>query len=399
METIKIGFDDDPFVKNQYEEEEDEERDGPKVKCEIKPPYISPERYEKVKATFDHVVVHEFDDDYHRTEEERKAKNAYYETFKRLKKAKKTYRRIDEYVEVMRIALQCLDAVAENNGIYDPEKFKMMFLNGEIYINGLEFPKYKGKDRKSYSWSYIAEFILGNGDPSELVADRGANMLTHEELAEARERLFTPEELKKLDSTDEEDKDIKVLSEKKLRKIIKAQPEFATILKEHRRYMKEVEKKNSIYDQYLASDMIESDIEMIAKYDAKHGYVSDDDVPEFNGNLLDDKEYAKYLYELKEYEDNHIKENYRGKMMSIAEIRAHDIKDMLEKGGWDIRALYDNKEREKKINRDRKRDELKKKKLKKKLAEIDRRNSKRDDDNISSKKKKKKKKKSSSEDE
>ena len=115
--------------------------------------------------------------------------------------------------------------------------------------------------------------------------------------------------------------------------------------------------------------------------------------------MLDDKEYAKYLYELKEYEDNHIKENYHGKMMSIAEIRAHDIKDMLEKGGWDIRALYDNKEREKKINRDRKRDELKKKKLKKKLAEIDRRNSKRDDDNISSKKKKKKKKKSSSEDE
>lgn len=400
MDTIKIGFDDDPIIRNQYEEDEyDEQRDGPKVKCEIKPVYISPERYEKVKATFDHVVVHEFDDEYHRTEEERKAKNAYYETFKRLKKAKRTYRRIDEYVEVMRIALECLNAVAENNGIYDPDEFKKMFLNGEIYINGLEFPKYKGKDRKNYSWSYIAEFILGDGDPSELVADTGANILTTEEYDEAKKRLFTPEEIKELEATDGEDKPIEALSDKKLKKLIKAQPEFAYILKEYRRSEKERDKRNAIYDRYLASDMVMDEIEMIARYDAKHGIISSDDIPEFKGNMMKDKDYDRYMYELNEFDDNHIKENYHGKMMTRAEARALDIKEMLENAGWDIRALYDNKDREKKLDKARKRDAIKKKKLKRKLAELDRRKQLRDGDDNITKKKKKKKKKSSDEDE
>lgn len=398
METIKIGFDDDPMVNNRYDEEEDDEqRDGPSVKCKIQPVYISPERYEKVKATFDHTVVHEFGDEYHKTEEERRAKNAYYETFKRLKKAKKTYRRIDEYVDVMRIALQCLDAVAENNGIYDPEEFKLMFLNGEIYINGLEFPKYKGKDRKNYSWTYIAEFIVSDRDSSELVAETGANMLTHEELEESRNRLFTPEELSVIDSSEEKTKSIKMLSGKSLKKIIKAQPDFAYILKEYRRSEKEQAKKNALYyDSHLASSMIMSDIEDIARYDAKHGFRSSDDIPEFHGDLMNDTDYSKYLYELKEFEDNQIKENYHGKMKTLAEIRELDIKEMLERGGWDIRALYDNKERERKLEKDRKRDKERKKRLMRKLAELDKREAKR---GSVSKKKKKKKKKSSDEDE
>ena len=99
------------------------------------PVKIPERRKAKILEEFEVVVVRDFGDDYHLSEEERKARNRFYDAFKVLRKAKRTYRRINEYVDVMREVLKCLDLVAKDNGIYDPDEFKRLFMKGEIYVN------------------------------------------------------------------------------------------------------------------------------------------------------------------------------------------------------------------------------------------------------------------------
>ena len=60
--------------------------------------------------------------------------------------------------------------------------------------------------------------------------------------------------------------------------------------------------------------------------------------------------------ELQEYEDENIKENYNGRMKSLSEIRELELKALLEENGWNIRALYNNKEKEEKLRKAMKRD-------------------------------------------
>ena len=415
METIKIGFDEIDMGGNPYEE--DELLQGPSMKMDIQPLTVSPERFQKMCKTFDHVVVHEFGDEYHLTEEERQAKNAYYETFKLLRKAKKSYNHIDEYVEVMRVALKCLDKVAENNGIYDPEEFKLMFLRGDIFITGLKFPKYKGRDKKNLSWEYIAEFIVSDRDPEELLP-KESEILTQDEIEDVRYKLFTKEELEYITrppTPEEEYEKLKIfdpdvddiegkpiaqeLTKKEMKELLRCQPEAQYVMKQLRRAQKAADRiDNMVYD------LVIDDLEDIAKYDKTHGYESSSEMPEFHGNILNDKDYKRYVYELNEYEENNIKENYGGKMRTISEIREAELKAALEKDGWDIRALYGNKEKEKKLKEARKRDEAEKRKLKKKLAQIDKRNKQRLGEEQylgggkNKKKKKKKKKKKNVED-
>jgi hypothetical protein len=344
------------------------------------------------------------------SEEEREAKNQFYSTFKILKKAKRKYRNIVEYVKVMRDALACLDAVAEKNGVYDPEEFKHLYFKGEIFINGLHFPKYVGKDKKNISWEYLAEFILGDADPSELIPDKNDDILNEEEMEERKLQLFTDEELSEImappsdeevqtemklfdvDTDSQNGRNVAVfLDDKATRKFIKAQPEFLNEVKEIKRSMKSEEHLLS-----FVSDLTMDDIEHIEAYDQRHNYVSTADMPEFKGDIMKDSDYHRYMQALKDYEDEYIKDNYHGRMKTLGEIRELELKAALEEGGWNIRALYNNKEKEEKLRKAMKRDRKREKKLKEQLIKIQNRNKKRrqmGDDINSSKKKKNKKKK------
>lgn len=121
-------------------------------------------------------------------------------------------------------------------------------------------------------------------------------------------------------------------------------------------------------------------------------------MPEFKGDMSSNKDYRKYIQKLQEYEDENIKQNYNGRMKSQEEIRELEMKAMLEENGWNIRALYHNKEKEERLKKAFKADKKKEKALKAKLIAIQDRNKRRrmgeiDEDGVSSKSKKKKKKK------
>lgn len=330
--------------------------------------HLSGQQREAYLKAYDCVVTHDFGDEYHLTEEERKKKNQYYDLFKPLRKMRHTIRRLDEYVVAMRQVMHCIDVISENNGLYDPEEFKNMVLRKEVTIFGLFFPKYKGKNRKTLSTDYLAEFIMSDKDPEELMLT-SSSITTLGSKEHLKEMMFTDEELDSLVETVESDRGeyinpdegwvVEGLSRKKNSSLIRNSPEIITAAKE----IKREAKKNSDMES-LAYDFTKDDIGKIQEYDMKRGYIdkNSDEIPRYKGGSVD-----KYIAELDDYERSHIKFNYHGRMFSIEEIEEIELKEMLSENGWNILAFANNRDETKKLNKIRKADEKREKKLKKKL--------------------------------
>ena len=383
--------------------------------------YLSPDRIAKMEATYGVAIVHDFGDEYHLTDEEREAQNNYYKLFARLNKCKRKYRKINEYVDCARISLQCLQSVADNNTVYTADEFMTMVLKEKIIVTGWFYPKYNGRDRKQLSWEYISEFILSDRPSEELLKQKSyeTEFLTEEELEEEAKILFDEEEYKKIFEEpdpekvfreevhvidlDEEELDenssIAVYADRdETKELLKAAPELLILAKEIRREMKSTEQLS----RYV-SDIRMEDIEAIEEYDNRRNIVSDSDIPVFTGDITSSKDYHKYLRALQMYEDTQIKENYAGKMRTKEEIKELQLKEALDSAGWNIRVLYDNQLREKKLKKAMKADKKREKKLKEQLTKVQNRSKRRmgidiDDDGSSKKKKKKKKNKIKMED-
>ena len=401
---INIGFDDDEVVN-----EEEDKKEGDKSKRERKLDFKIPQRrIEQLKAQYDCVVVNDFGDEYHLSEEERQAKNRFYEAFKKFSKFKHKYRTLPEFVEAMREALKCLDFVAENNGVYDPEEFKKKFMRGKIYINGLTFPEFKGREKKSISWEYLTEFILSDEEPENILPKKHEEILTEDEMEDLETVLFTKEEFENIIRSDTEEEAVRkemffdvdedkpdidtaiFLDQKQSKKFLKDNPDFIFEIKEMKRETSGVNRL-----ERLAHDLTLDDIEAIARYDRLHNYKSESEMPEFKGDLTNDKDYHKYLQDLDEWEKSNIKENYNGKLKTLEEIEELELKLMLERHNWNIRNLYENKDKEAKLRKIQKKEKKRERELKKKLLDVQNRRKRRMGEDINSKKKKKGKNKKS----
>lgn len=384
-------------MEQTISEEEQEERDEESRKLleelenntEFKKVYLPESMITKIKNEFDCVVVHDFGDDYHLSEEEKASNNEFYSIFKELAITKSTYRKIDEYVKVMRIALKCLDAVAEKNIVYEPDEFKTKVLSGEIKVYGLRFPRYKGKDKKYLSWDYITEFILSDQDPKELLKRNETEVLSIEEIEESKDILFTEDEIEKILHYDYEDEGyINFVSGKKMKKAMTETPEFVRAIKD----IKRKETAGSHLQNTYAYDITYDDFDHIQRYDEKHNYCAKGKIPKFKGKIDNEDDINRYFYELEEYEQNNVKMNYNGSMMSLDDIRELELKKSLEEAGWNIRKLWDNKDVEKKLKEQLKRDKKKEERLKAQLLKVQGKiNGEKPGDDKSKKKKKKKK--------
>ena len=378
--------------------------------------YLSPERLQKMEATYGVAIVHDFGDEYHLTDEEREAQNNYYKLFARLNKCKRKYRKINEYVDCARISLQCLQAVADNNSVYTPDEFMTLVMKEKINVTGWFYPKYNGRDRKQLSWEYITDFILSDAPSEELLKQKSSenDFLSEEELEEEAKVLFDQDEYARifeepdsdrvfreeicpidLDEIElDKDSSVAVYSDRsETKEFLKAAPELLILAKEIRREMKSSDQLNR-----FVSDLRLEDIETIAAYDNKHNMVSDSDLPVFKGDITSSKDYHKYIRALELYEKTQIKENYHGTMRTKEEIEELKLKDALDSAGWNIRVLYDNKLKEKRLKKAMKADKEREKKLKEQLTKVQNRSKRRmgidiDDDSSSKKNKNKKKKK------
>lgn len=376
---------------------------------------LTPEKRKELEEAYQTVIVHDYGDEYHMSEEERKRRFKYYELFSKLLRCKRKYRKLDEFVRVYRLCLDCIDVVAEDNNVYDVEKFKLLVMKGDIEVYGLNFPKYIGKDRKMINWEYIADFIMDKSrDPSELV--RNVTEDEDDENNISTDQLFSKSEWENICSTINESCEEKIIkphedidgapsvSKKKYSKqLIDIAPYILTTIKDLKKAERMRIKNNGILNT-VVYEMTSDDFDAIALLDQERGYVSESDIPKFHGDIMNHEDYAKFMYQLKEFEDNQIKENYQGKMRTRSEINQIKLKDTLEAAGWNVRKLYRQNDKIRNMKKRMKKDKKREEELKQKLIDIQNRQKNRSNGktkgkkdvlefNAKSKKKKSKKKK------
>lgn len=412
--SIRIGFDDDDM--SVFEESLDSVQKAPDgfktSEMTLEDVYISDARLKFIKEQFSQgVVVNSYGDDYHLSEEQRQKNNEYYEAFKPLRRSKRKYRKLDEWIRVMREYVKAIQIIAENNQRYSPDKFMEKYSEGKIKIFGLTFPKYVGKDKKDINWEYIwTEFIGTNRDPSELVKPP---LDIDGSLDDMRHRLFTEEEFAQITSPMSEEEKYRIehlvfdvdrdstegvnvvipAGKKTSKAFVKMFPEISAMIKESKRQEASSRGLNS-----FIHDMSMDDIEFIERYDRKHNFqMKKGEAPKFNGDMSS-KNVNRYLYAMEEYLESHERILYEGKMHTIEEIREMKTREFLDEMGYNIRNCFDNREEEERIRRIIKRDKKTEKRLKRRLMAISERNKARQGETSSmkpSKKKKKSKKKES----
>ena len=384
--------------------------------------YIPPRMLAEMEASYGEVVVHDFNDDYNLSEEEKAAKNSLYKIFSKLGRCKRTYRKIDEFIEVARLSMEALNAVAENNGWYEPDEFKRRVFKGKIEVQGWMFPKLAGKEKKKVNYAYLADFIMSGEDPKSFVGinedDEESIPRTNEEIIASGRKLFDPdvfarmcqpedpeEREKRINSVIEDTTDpdqvpfdvVIINDDDDNKKFLKAAPESLDVVKDYRRKIKSSEQL-----QRLISDIDYDDFEAISKFDASISEKGSGGV-EFHGTILDDDDYYEYISDSDEYAFEHDKINYYGRMRSPAEIQEAEFMNAIENAGWNIKNLFGNRERLKKRAEALKADKKRERRLRSQLERVSKRIEAKDkrrslSDTFIAKQKKKKKKKKTEDD-
>lgn len=389
---VNIMVEDNDETLYQIDEDTGEQiRKEPEITIEMiraKLPKLKKEREDMIKQEFSQIVVHEFGDEYHMSDEERKKKFKYYDAFKSFSKFKHKFRKFPDYIKAMREALKCLDLVAQDNFVYSPDKFKKLFFKGKIWIKGLVLPEFKGAGRRSVDTEYLLDYILSDAPAEDFLKKDDHEVYTKEELDDAFEELFSKEDQEAIDKAiaksknDEDDfycvpsssysagEDIPdnlivPISKKEMKKSIKVLPDLGNLFKE----IEKRGKKNKMCMGGYISNMLMEDFDNFDEYDTSREIILSK-MPKFKGDMTNDDEYYRYLAKLDEWERTQIKKPYNGKLKTQEEIDAIELKKALENHNWDIRNLFGNKERAKKLEKLRKEQLRKEKETKKKLIKL-----------------------------
>lgn len=339
--------------------------------------YIPPDEKERLLAQFSTTVTQDFDDEFHMSRAEREKMQEQYAKFFKLKKGfTKKIRRLDKYVEACRICMSIIDDIAQTNGIYTEEKFKEKVLNGSIVIEGLNIPKFQGKRKKSINWDYVAEFIVEpTRDLRELTEIKE---LAEEEIQVNPDTIVTEQELAEytapITEKDEELLDYNMsagvegdqlafsIRKKDQKWLFKHCPSMVKTIRNIGKSESDVRHNAYLYD------MTDSELKALKTYDAKLAAGSDLVQPTFNGDFTDSKSVDAYLYQLEEYESETSFVEYNGRMISAADAAEMDYLRALESSGWNLRNLYDNRDRDKRIKQAQKDDRKRIDTLRKMLA-------------------------------
>lgn len=410
MSSIVLNADrDEKFLEEHGElienARENDYESAPVRERKIREVYIPPEEKERLLGMYTHVVVQDFEDEYHMSYEEREKMKEHYEKFFRLKKGfTKKIRRLDKYVEACRLCMDIIRDTAETNGIYEPEKFINMVLQGQATINGLNFPKFQGKGKKLINWEYVAEFIYDKDKDIRELTER--DELAEETMIFTQDELFDSEELEDITkpltekekyersgavfNPDEFDQECAQFMTKKDRKnLIKIFPGYVKVMKDIKKSASDARKNSKIWQ------LDQDQLQFIEEYDAKVRGSKASQPPVFKGEATKQSDVDAFLYAMQQWEEENTLVEFNGRWITKEDLHDLEYKRILEESGWNLRNLYDNKEREKKLQKAKENDKKRIRQLKKMLAEIqdrtDRRDSGEDIDNNKINKKKKKK--------
>ena len=328
---------------------------------------LSSKKIQALNDLYEDVVVHDYGDDYHKTEEELESENAFFRTYRTIAGRKKKYNSLPKFIDATRNCLQFLYTVAENQQIYEKDEFISMWANKDIEINGMYLPKYNGKDKKRLNWSALSEYILSDGDPSEFLKEEEAPMIDSEEALDRQiATLFTVKEyedivessIRQMANPNEEgfvDVDEKITidgrpiaiesSKKSRKRLMEDNPGFSITLKETFRNSQ----KLNDFSAQMVYDMHNDDLDAIRKYDETYGVESVQDVPILHGSIMDDDDYQDYNDALDDWDVDNTLVDYFGKTMTREEYNDSLIKEHMEAAGINIRVFWNEKRKEKRL--------------------------------------------------
>ena len=110
LHLYTIGDSYEEVSETSYEELDTEEVKQELEKLKKKMEFNIPERFvQRFKNEYETVIVTNFDDDYHLSEEIKEKNNKFYKEFRELQKCNNSYRKINEYIEVLRKVINCLN--------------------------------------------------------------------------------------------------------------------------------------------------------------------------------------------------------------------------------------------------------------------------------------------------
>lgn len=115
-------------------------------------------------------IVHDYGehDIYHLTDEERANNDMLAELSMKLGGLKRTYRKVDQYIEAMRVVVQAWALLEKNNFIHTKEEFYKLVSEGKIVSNRIIMPKLKKMDQ--YNMDMIIKYISNpDADPTDLL--------------------------------------------------------------------------------------------------------------------------------------------------------------------------------------------------------------------------------------
>lgn len=167
-------------------------------------------------------IVHDYgeNDIYHLSDEDRAANDMLNEIGMKLGGLKRTYRKVDQYIEAMRIVVQAWEMLEEKgNFIHSRDEFFQMVAEGRIVSNRIIMPKLKKMD--AYNVDMIIKYISNPElDPTTLVPepepdqDRWYDDILGDEDRESEEdemlRLLSPEEFEFIQEHQDDPPAIKV---------------------------------------------------------------------------------------------------------------------------------------------------------------------------------------------
>lgn len=370
----------------QVEEKVQEDFDKPAGNSKHKSFTFPESKLKELRETYQTVVVRDFYDEYHMSDEQKLKEFDLYDVFNPIRKHKTKYRKIEEYIKAVRECYKFVVAMANKNRlIMNPDEFIHGVFSGEIEIAQLSFPKYIGPDKKDINWSEVTRYVLDDTlNPKDLSDKKEVNYLpvdVYENPEDHLNEYFTDEEVSFIfnakddnqsntfsydETYDDVTTDVVLpASKKKIKKLMKDMPDLIRPVKNAT--------KNLLVDEAMhdfARDLRADAFEYISELDEKRGFMASDRMPKFRGNIMSKDDVNRYLYQLEEFEENYTRINYNGKFITVSEYKDEMLKEALVANGWDVTKLYSVKEEMKKQKEEAKRDEKKEKRLRKKLTRI-----------------------------
>lgn len=126
---------------------------------------------EEIRASCKTTIVHDYgeNDKYHQSDEERARNDMLAEIRVKLGTLKSTYRRIDQYIEAMRIVVAAWELLEKNgNYIHSEKEFFRMVARGEIFSTSIIMPKMKKIEQ--YDIETLIKYISNPElDPKDLL--------------------------------------------------------------------------------------------------------------------------------------------------------------------------------------------------------------------------------------